>query len=57
MQLVIFVVCGLALAADLSELMALIMSSKSAQFEFCVDASQKSWLGKNGSIMLALSSW
>ncbi|OXA56360.1 synaptic vesicle glycoprotein 2B isoform X2 [Folsomia candida] len=44
MQLVIFVVCGLALAADLSELMALIMSSKSAQFEFCVDASQKSWL-------------
>lgn len=33
------------MAADLAEILALIMSSKSAQFEFCVDDSQKSWLG------------
>lgn len=34
------------MAADLAEILALIMSSKSAQFEFCVDESQKSWLGQ-----------
>jgi len=44
-QFVLFIVCGLVMASDVSELMALIMSSKSAQFEFCVDETQKSWLG------------
>lgn len=34
------------MAADLAEILALIMSSKSAQFEFCVSESQKSWLGR-----------
>ena len=45
-QLQLFIVCGLVMAADLSELMGLILASKSAQFEFCVDETQKSWLGK-----------
>jgi len=45
MQVIIFFVCGLVMAADLAEILALIISSKSAQFEFCVDDSQKSWLG------------
>ena len=45
-QFIIFLICGLVLASDLSELLAVIMSSKSAQFEFCVDDTQKSWLGK-----------
>ncbi|CAG7727085.1 unnamed protein product [Allacma fusca] len=43
-QWILFLVCGLVMAADLSELLAVIMSAKSAQFEFCVDDSQKSWL-------------
>ncbi len=46
MQFQLFIVCGLVMAADLSELMGLILASKSAQFEFCVDETQKSWLGK-----------
>lgn len=46
MQVILFFVCGLVMAADLAEILALIMSSKSAQFEFCVDESQKSWLGQ-----------
>ncbi|CAL8143261.1 unnamed protein product [Orchesella dallaii] len=44
MQVIIFFVCGFVMAADLAEILALIMSSKSAQFEFCVDDSQRSWL-------------
>jgi hypothetical protein len=46
MQLTVILVCGLVMAADLSEIMALILSAKMSQFDFCVDETQKSWLGK-----------
>ena len=46
LQTTLLIVCGFVVGADLSELMALILSSKSAQFEFCVDDTQKSWIGK-----------
>lgn len=39
------------MAADLAEILALIMSSKSAQYEFCVDDSQKSWLGNENTTL------
>ena len=46
MQVTALLICGLVMVADLSELMALIISSKSAQFEFCIESTQKSWIGK-----------
>ena len=45
MQLTLILVCGLVMAADLAEIMALILSVKMSQFDFCVDDTQKSWLG------------